>query len=33
MNIIGAISRPHLLDVVRSKLQEVDVHGMSISEV
>src|SRR2546421_9736155 len=33
MKKIEAIIRPHLLDAVRSKLQEVDVHGMTISEV
>ena len=33
MKKVEAIIRPHLLDAVRSKLQEVDVHGMTISEV
>jgi nitrogen regulatory protein PII len=33
MKKIEAIIRPHLLDAVRSSLQEVDVHGMTISEV
>jgi nitrogen regulatory protein P-II 1 len=30
---IEAIIRPHLLDAVRSALQEVDIVGMTISEV
>src|SRR5258706_325549 len=33
MKKIEAIIRPHLLDAVRAALQEVDVHGMTISEV
>jgi len=33
MKKIEAIIRPHLLDAVRSALQEVDVKGMTISEV
>lgn len=33
MKKIEAIIRPHLLDAVRSALQEVDVVGMTISEV
>jgi nitrogen regulatory protein P-II 1 len=33
MTKIEAIIRPHLLDAVRSALQEVDVTGMTISEV
>jgi nitrogen regulatory protein PII len=33
MKKIEAIIRPHLLDAVRSALQEVDVIGMTISEV
>ena len=33
MKKVEAIIRPHLLDAVRSKLQEVDVQGMTISEV
>ena len=33
MKKIEAIIRPHLLDAVRSALQEVDVMGMTISEV
>jgi nitrogen regulatory protein P-II 1 len=32
MKKIEAIIRPHLLDVVRAALQEVDVRGMTISE-
>jgi nitrogen regulatory protein P-II 1 len=33
MKKIEAIIRPHLLDAVRNALQEVDVIGMTISEV
>ena len=33
MKKIEAIIRPHLLDAVRKALQEVDVAGMTISEV
>jgi nitrogen regulatory protein P-II 1 len=33
MKKIEAIIRPHLLDAVRSALQEVDVIGMTIAEV
>ena len=33
MKKIEAIIRPHLLDAVRSALQEVDIVGMTISEV
>jgi nitrogen regulatory protein P-II 1 len=33
MKKIEAIIRPHLLDAVRSALQEVEVVGMTISEV
>ena len=33
MKKVEAIIRPHLLDAVRTALQEVDVHGMTISEV
>ena len=33
MKKIEAIIRPHLLDAVRSALQEVDVKGMTVSEV
>ncbi|MCU1265458.1 MAG: PII-like signal transmitter protein [Acidobacteria bacterium] len=33
MKKVEAIVRPHLLDAVRSALQEVEVHGMTISEV
>jgi nitrogen regulatory protein PII len=33
MKKIEAIIRPHLLDAVRSSLQELDIHGMTISEV
>src|SRR6266849_6168125 len=33
MKKIEAIIRPHLLDAVRAALQEVDVRGMTISEV
>ena len=33
MTKIEAIIRPHLLDAVRSALQEVEVTGMTISEV
>ena len=33
MKKIEGIIRPHLLDAVRSALQEVDVIGMTISEV
>lgn len=33
MKKIEAIIRPHLLDAVRSALQEVEVTGMTISEV
>ena len=33
MKKIEAIIRPHLLDAVRNALQEVDVVGMTISEV
>jgi nitrogen regulatory protein P-II 1 len=33
MKKIEAIIRPHLLEAVRSALQEVDVIGMTISEV
>lgn len=33
MKKIEAIIRPHLLDAVRSALQEVEVIGMTISEV
>src|SRR5215210_5533225 len=33
MKKVEAIIRPHLLDAVRSALQEVDVIGMTISEV
>lgn len=33
MKKVEAIIRPHLLDAVRSALQEVDVRGMTISEV
>src|SRR5918912_549004 len=33
MKKIEAIIRPHLLEAVRSALQEVDVKGMTISEV
>ena len=33
MKKIEAIIRPHLIDAVRTTLQEVDVIGMTISEV
>jgi nitrogen regulatory protein P-II 1 len=33
MKKVEAIIRPHLLDAVRSALQEVDVIGMTIGEV
>jgi nitrogen regulatory protein PII len=33
MKKLEAIIRPHLLDAVRSALQEIDVIGMTISEV
>ncbi len=33
MKKIEAIIRPHLLDAVKNSLQEVDVMGMTISEV
>jgi nitrogen regulatory protein P-II 1 len=33
MKKIEAIIRPHLLDAVRNALQEVDIAGMTISEV
>ncbi|MDT5158644.1 MAG: nitrogen regulatory protein 1 [Acidobacteriota bacterium] len=33
MKKIEAIIRPHLLDAVKSALQEVDVKGMTVSEV
>src|SRR5437588_5181622 len=33
MKKVEGIIRPHLLDAVRSALQEVDVIGMTISEV
>lgn len=33
MKKIEAIIRPHLLDAVRSALQEVEIVGMTISEV
>src|ERR1700741_1372462 len=33
MKKIEAIIRPHLLDAVRTALQEIDVVGMTISEV
>lgn len=33
MKKVEAIIRPHLLDAVRSALQEVEVVGMTISEV
>jgi nitrogen regulatory protein P-II 1 len=33
MKKVEAIIRPHLLDAVRTALQEVDVVGMTISEV
>ena len=33
MKKVEAIIRPHLLDAVRTALQEVDVIGMTISEV
>jgi nitrogen regulatory protein P-II 1 len=33
MKKVEGIIRPHLLDAVRSSLQEVDVIGMTISEV
>jgi nitrogen regulatory protein P-II 1 len=33
MKKIEAIIRPHLLDAVRSALQEVEIKGMTISEV
>ena len=33
MKKVEAIIRPHLLGAVRTALQEVDVHGMTISEV
>jgi len=33
MKKVEAIIRPHLLDAVRTALHEVDVHGMTISEV
>jgi nitrogen regulatory protein P-II 1 len=33
MKKIEAIIRPHLLDAVRAALQEVDVFGMTVSEV
>lgn len=33
MKKVEAIIRPHLLDAVRNALQEVDVVGMTISEV
>ncbi len=33
MKKVEAIIRPHLLDAVRNALQEVDVKGMTVSEV
>ncbi len=33
MKKIEAIVRPHLLDAVKNSLQEIDVKGMTISEV
>ncbi len=33
MKKIEAIIRPHLIDAVKKSLQEVDVHGMTVSEV
>jgi nitrogen regulatory protein P-II 1 len=33
MKKVEAIIRPHLLDAVRNALQEVDVMGMTVSEV
>ena len=33
MKKIEAIIRPHLLDAVKTALQEVDVKGMTVSEV
>ncbi|MBA3441612.1 MAG: P-II family nitrogen regulator [Pyrinomonadaceae bacterium] len=33
MKKIEAIIRPHLLDAVKNALQEVDVKGMTVSEV
>ncbi|HKC66433.1 MAG TPA: P-II family nitrogen regulator [Pyrinomonadaceae bacterium] len=33
MKKVEAVIRPHLLDAVRTALQEVDVIGMTISEV
>lgn len=33
MKKVEAIIRPHLLEAVRNALQEVDVRGMTISEV
>ncbi|CDM66817.1 P-II family nitrogen regulator [Pyrinomonas methylaliphatogenes] len=33
MKKIEAIIRPHLLDAVRNALQEIDVKGMTVSEV
>ena len=33
MKKIEAIIRPHLLDAVKNSLQEVDVKGMTVSEV
>ena len=33
MKKIEAVIRPHLLDAVRSVLQEVEVKGMTVSEV
>ena len=33
MKKVEAIIRPHLLDAVRTALQEIDVIGMTISEV
>ncbi|HYE66732.1 MAG TPA: P-II family nitrogen regulator [Pyrinomonadaceae bacterium] len=33
MKKIEAIIRPHLLDAVKASLQEVDVKGMTVSEV
>jgi nitrogen regulatory protein P-II 1 len=33
MRKIEAIIRPHLLDAVKNALQEVDVRGMTVSEV
>ncbi|MGI8567412.1 MAG: P-II family nitrogen regulator, partial [Pyrinomonadaceae bacterium] len=33
MKKIEAIVRPHLLDAVKNSLQEIDVKGMTVSEV